>query len=77
MSSWPKGALHDSADVVVVGAGVAGLAAAHHVAEIARIGLTALFDAVADRPARAAGGHTRPAAPKATPKRTHQMTTVG
>ncbi len=33
MSSWPKGALHDSADVVVVGAGVAGLAAAHHVAE--------------------------------------------
>ena len=33
----------------------ARITAAHHVAEIARIGLTALFDAVADRPARAAG----------------------
>ena len=33
MSSWPKGAPHANADVVVVGAGIAGLAAAHHVAE--------------------------------------------
>lgn len=33
MSSWPKGSPHTSADVVVVGAGLAGLNAAHHLAE--------------------------------------------
>lgn len=33
MSHWPKGSVHSSADVVVVGAGVAGLSAAHHLAE--------------------------------------------
>ena len=33
MSSWPKGSPHSSADVVVVGAGIAGLNAAHHLAE--------------------------------------------
>lgn len=33
MSHWPKGSVHSSADVVVVGAGLAGLAAAHHLAE--------------------------------------------
>ncbi|MEZ5185105.1 MAG: FAD-dependent oxidoreductase [Candidatus Nanopelagicales bacterium] len=33
MSAWPKGSVHPSADVVVVGAGLAGLNAAHHLAE--------------------------------------------
>jgi phytoene dehydrogenase-like protein len=33
VSSWPKGSPHTSADVVVVGAGLAGLNAAHHLAE--------------------------------------------
>lgn len=33
MSSWPGGPPHSSAGVVVVGAGIAGLSAAHHLAE--------------------------------------------
>ena len=33
MSSWARGSPHSSADVVVVGAGLAGLNAAHHLAE--------------------------------------------
>lgn len=33
MSHWPKGSVHAQADVVVVGAGLAGLSAAHHLAE--------------------------------------------
>ncbi len=33
MSTWPKGLPHSSAEVVVVGAGAAGLSAAHHLAE--------------------------------------------
>ena len=33
MSSWPKGSPHSSTEVVVVGAGIAGLNAAHHLAE--------------------------------------------
>ena len=33
MTSWPRGALPSYADVVVVGAGLAGLSAAHHLAE--------------------------------------------
>ena len=33
VSHWPRGSVHSSADVVVVGAGIAGLSAAHHLAE--------------------------------------------
>lgn len=33
VSHWPKGPVPDATDVVVVGAGVAGLNAAHHIAE--------------------------------------------
>ena len=33
MTSWPGGSLHASAQVVVVGAGIAGLNAAHHLTE--------------------------------------------
>jgi phytoene dehydrogenase-like protein len=33
VSTWPKGSPHPTAEVVVVGAGIAGLNAAHHLAE--------------------------------------------